>query len=74
MSYKNWDEYKNNKLAAKQADKFFKELIALYKAKADCTEIKQVYEKMYNSHLYKKHPGLYCQVLSDAYYSAGFVS
>lgn len=66
-TYKDWQEYKQNKLASKQADRLYKELTYLYKKKADGMEFHKLYKNFHNSYLYKKHSSLYCQVLSDAY-------
>lgn len=67
VTYRDWQEYKENKLASKQADRLYKELTCLHQKKADGVEFDKLYTEFHNSHLYKKHSCLYCQVLSDAY-------
>lgn len=64
-TYKDWEEYKTNKLASKQADRLYKELVALKKRKASSKQYQEVYSSYFNTNLYQKHGALYCQVLSD---------
>lgn len=63
-TYKDWQEYKENKLASKQADRLYKELFEARKKKDD-KRIHQIYDEFHESHLYKKHGPLYCQVITD---------
>ena len=63
-TYKDWQEYKENKLASKQADRLYKELFEARKKKDD-KRIHQIYDQFHESHLYKKHGPLYCQVIAD---------
>lgn len=62
--YKDWQEYKQNKLASKQADRLYKELLLAHEKK-DEERIHQIYDEFHKSHLYKKHGPLYCQVIAD---------
>jgi hypothetical protein len=62
--YKDWQEYKQNKLASKQADRLYKELFEARKKK-DEERMYQIYHEFHESHLYKKHGPLYCQVIAD---------
>ncbi len=66
-TYRDWQEYKENKLASKQADRLYKELKQLQKKNAKAEEYKKVYAQYHNSNLYLKHSALYCQVLSDVH-------
>lgn len=66
-TFKDWNEYKENKLASKQADKLYNRLVSLYSKKANGEEFYNLYTEAHQTHLYKKHSALYCQVLSDAY-------
>lgn len=65
-TYKDWQEYKENKLASKQADNLYNVLVQLRKKNGTADEFTQVYEKYHKSYLYQKHSALYCQVISDA--------
>lgn len=65
--YTDWNEYKENKLAAKQADKMFNTLVSMTKNNATAEEFQAYYATMWKSHLYNKHGALYCQVLSDVH-------
>ena len=69
-TYRTFDAYKQNKLAAKQADKMYESLIKI--GTTDPEQVEEnacdcLYEKLHESKLYKKHGPLYCQVLQDAY-------
>lgn len=63
LTYQTYEEYQNNKLAAKQADKMYKTLMDMWEHKSD--KFQEYYAELQKSHLYKKHGPLYCQVLSD---------
>lgn len=65
-TYKDWQEYKENKLASKQADRLYKSLVESIKNK-DQKRIHQIYDEFRKSHLYEKHGPLYCQVISDVF-------
>lgn len=65
-TYKDWQEYKENKLASKQADNLYNALVQLRKKNGTADEFTKVYDRYHNSDLYKKHGALYCQVISDA--------
>lgn len=64
VTYKDWQEYKQNKLASKQVDRLYKELFEARKKK-DEKRMHQIYNEFHESHLYKKHGPLYCQVIAD---------
>lgn len=70
-TFKDWNEYKDNKLAAKQADRMFNTLVQMRKTKATAEEFQAFYSEMHKSHLYNKHGALYCQVMSDVHAVVG---
>lgn len=67
-SYRNWQEYKENKLASKQADKMYNTLMTMWDNKSTSEQFQAYYKQLQSSHLYIKHGALYCQVLSDFAY------
>lgn len=66
VTYKDWQEYKENKLASKQADRLYKDLVDAIKNKNE-KRIAQIYREFRKSHLYEKHGPLYCQVIADVF-------
>lgn len=65
VSYQTYTEYKENKLASKQADKMYNTLMKMWEGKASSEDFQNYYKELRRSHLYLKHSCLYCQVLLD---------
>ena len=69
VSFRNWREFQENKLASKQANNMYSTLMTMWDNNATCEEFQQYYKELQKSHLYIKHGSLYCQVLSDFCYN-----
>lgn len=64
-NFTDWSEFKENKLAAKQASNMYSKLMVMWNSNSAPEEFQAYYKELQKSHLYVKHGALYCQVLSD---------